>query len=1289
MTQAGKDAAHPDSQRQKAKRVKRGECPECGATLFKTATGMLGRIKKPIPINDAGKSLNGRCLACFPLDKSEEEEAAKKTPVPRTILTYQTNCLNGTGGLMNEDGSINENTDAGANLFGLDFDDDVSAITLDRRIRTNVEEIDNEKLPTEDIQRSHDIYRKVLPSSEKSEKSLRGRMEEYLKDEDGQVRGPMMISLRNEDRNEGNDDEFILEAKWVAPPEQAPPRRVKKAPTPEENTISSEIEIHGPDSANGGRWTRPPLASKSLTPSEQVTKPRPKTDVPVSRRNSDSGSSAARKAFLPSGMFIPSSNDETENCVVYEGPTKGNAKAAAAIVRSDMAIERPQSGKPSAEIFFDFASVPVIEKAPVKLGESDPIPVCAGEVSCFSGDSLMGFVTENSSSHNYDADEYSAFSSKLLIMLDQADGKMERISASKRSKESLLSAGRPDSAEEGHSNNDGKESARKSQPSIEVKVSAIAHSKIVGDETSSHGEVIPGPRRQPLLSPKRGERECRGAQMSPKKKPPPEPKKKIAPKSPERLSATLKKPPPPPLSELKVESILDVKKPSKDIPLLLRHLQNSSTQDHETALLRLTECIWDQGPPAKHQFIANNGIKLLAVTMWADMMIPSAERSAAELFLALVSTSSHIGSDTPSTIAPSVTFLGNEDTEDLIDALLITMQTLIVDEELQQVGCRILCCLASVVNDNGNDGTRSGACLAVLNAMDVHRSSDSVQEWGMRALYNQCVLSKHSDANKATFLTSKLDTSGVMGADILERLLVSGVHHLRNGGVLEWVCRLSWCLTASTTWMSKVFDVRMDALRELLHILEQCRSLDDASPQLQEAVLGTIANLAKVAHYKSFLGTSDVVLLILDTMHGNKEFVEVQIEASNVIANISCLLSPLEKEEIVDAGAVRTIVGAMFAFPRDKHALQEPALRALVGLAVDSEIAKEEICEYETLSVLMNLCRHDETSIVLQQELLCTLLASLYSSERLSSKALQCDSLGALTSAAAAYRNSEKIQGMACLAYRNVSRNVENLDSLIRCNAIGFAVSAMLIYGLAKPIVGNACSILWNIGAGTEYGHQEIAQTKAINCIVNAIQTHMEAPEVIEVACGALWVLIHRSRILREQFVDSECGVESVTCTLVMHPRAPVLLEMACGVLALSSANSRGTAAAVVSDGVGNVLDTMRINPKSTNILQHGAHFLRNTINSHHTFISDAAGVLSVLIDALKAFPREETFLSEACHFLWTIAELSFDAKSKIVALDGIPVLLSIMDPDDCNPIVRDAAFGAFKELTHESATRG
>jgi len=107
----------------------------------------------------------------------------------------------------------------------------------------------------------------------------------------------------------------------------------------------------------------------------------------------------------------------------------------------------------------------------------------------------------------------------------------------------------------------------------------------------------------------------------------------------------------------------------------------------------------------------------------------------------------------------------------------------------------------------------------------------------------------------------------------------------------------------------------------------------------------------------------------------------------------------------------------------------------------------------------------------------------------------------------------------------------------------------------------------------------------------------------------------------------------------------------------------------------------MRSNPRSVLVLQHGTHFLRVVIKSNQHFVGEATGALSVVINALKELSQADSFLREACFFIWTISGLSMDAKSKVLALDGESVLLWLLDERNGTQAIEDAALGAFREL--------
>jgi hypothetical protein len=149
-----------------------------------------------------------------------------------------------------------------------------------------------------------------------------------------------------------------------------------------------------------------------------------------------------------------------------------------------------------------------------------------------------------------------------------------------------------------------------------------------------------------------------------------------------------------------------------------------------------------------------------------------------------------------------------------------------------------------------------------------------------------------------------------------------------------------------------------------------------------------------------------------------------------------------------------------------------------------------------------------------------------------------------------------------------------------------------------------------------------------------------------------------------------------------------LLMETVCGILAFCSRNLRGAPPAVLSSGASNMAETMCNNSRSHVILQHGAHFLRNMLATHPQFVSDSVAVIGVVMNALKDAGSSNAFLGETLYFLWFISELSYEAKSKIIAMNGIPLTMSILDHYRGVPFVEDPGLGLFRELDQESPRR-
>jgi hypothetical protein len=147
------------------------------------------------------------------------------------------------------------------------------------------------------------------------------------------------------------------------------------------------------------------------------------------------------------------------------------------------------------------------------------------------------------------------------------------------------------------------------------------------------------------------------------------------------------------------------------------------------------------------------------------------------------------------------------------------------------------------------------------------------------------------------------------------------------------------------------------------------------------------------------------------------------------------------------------------------------------------------------------------------------------------------------------------------------------------------------------------------------------------------MQNHLEAAEVLEMACGALWTLIYESNSRKERLLRAG-GVDAVLCSFVMHHDTSPLLENAGGVFLSLSARASSSEAIISKQGIGIMVDTMRNNGSSVNILRTGTLFLRNMILICSGSLTEAEDAITSVISGMQA-TTDEAFQAEACNFLW------------------------------------------------------
>jgi len=384
------------------------------------------------------------------------------------------------------------------------------------------------------------------------------------------------------------------------------------------------------------------------------------------------------------------------------------------------------------------------------------------------------------------------------------------------------------------------------------------------------------------------------------------------------------------------------------------------------------------------------------------------------------------------------------------------------------------------------------------------------------------------------------------------------------------------------------------------------------------------------------------------------------------------MLTP-NKDILVEQGKIDLIFVAVGAFPDDATLLRE-AIHCLLCLSTGSASIKELLSEPAVLSVILKLCRRHGSSAGLQ-ECVCLLLSSILPYNGHCRTGIEAEILEAISLSMKNHTGLKCVQEPAFVALRVLSKHEECSELFLRTNVLVSVLEAMTKYDSDKLIQINGCCIVWNLGLS----HVPTkTQAGTIECVIKAIQNHLEVVEVLQAACGALWILMHNSDVGKDSFVELG-GIDAFECIVAMHPDTPALLEKVCGILAGLSTTLDHAQAIVDAEVHTSVIDAMRNNSSAIGLLQHAAVFLKNLLLSAKDYTREAEGAITIILNAMQT-SSDIAFQREACSFLWAISSLSGDSKSKILALDGISVVMRTLEQSNAADL-QEAALGAFNQL--------
>ena len=677
----------------------------------------------------------------------------------------------------------------------------------------------------------------------------------------------------------------------------------------------------------------------------------------------------------------------------------------------------------------------------------------------------------------------------------------------------------------------------------------------------------------------------------------------------------------------------------------------------------------------KREFISeHNVIETVSTLMWADMEIVEVQEAAMNLlFVIATCTASNINNDNDDDSGDTNNnMLSNK--ESVCDSILFTMQNHATVSAIQLKGCLIFASLAATSSDNKNnsDGSLSGAMIMVLNAMSNHGGS---RKAGLQAIHHQCLLSAHAEDNKRRLVESKLE-NGISGIDVV----IYAMEELQqDSAAMEWACELSWCMTSSKDLLKHFKDT---SLHE--HIVSICQHYmkNPIMVFLIEACVGTIANLSSLEDKRNELINLGAFELILDGLRDHGNSLGICCEATVALENF--VLSSKIQDSIGKSEAVAMVVRVLNDMDSPKYT--GVSFRALACMAAHSQEAKERIGTEEIINIVHESSSiYDDNSNV--QEQFATLIAALaIGSEQISDLMIKHGVVDILLDVMNRFPE-ERVQDAACLAFRNISSQIQKSDPLLRRGDTSkYIVSAMEAYRDSVSIQTSACCIFWHMLSKTE--EKELAvNPQTVDYIIKAMQSHIESGDLLELACGALWIIV--DSFDDQKVIVGNKAIDAVACAMVMHPNNTPTLENACGLLSnLSSEKSLAEAIATVQ-GVSIVAEAMRNNGSSIALIETGCLTLKNITSMFPSFVQDASVAITSVINAMKENVKSTSLMKEACDLIWVLSSEEDNIRSKILALDGISILMKCLEQNSDDPEVQTSALRAFNQLAKSNTQNG
>lgn len=410
------------------------------------------------------------------------------------------------------------------------------------------------------------------------------------------------------------------------------------------------------------------------------------------------------------------------------------------------------------------------------------------------------------------------------------------------------------------------------------------------------------------------------------------------------------------------------------------------------------------------------------------------------------------------------------------------------------------------------------------------------------------------------------------------------------------------------------FQQLRNAGNNFLEIVKCMQDYHDAI-DVQTVALQTISNIELSEMDCKLLSSLGVIQIILDTMDGFPNDLELQVSGCRAIWNTSGI--PDSQRAFVDFGAVDVVLRAISTFSNDA-ALQEQALAVLANLGANEDNL-DKIEESGAIELLIEtLGKHASNADV--QVKGCLALSNFASHPTDYSKKIVSSGGGsAIVVSMVLHPNNAELQQRALRALRNLSANVDqNRVELTNIGGIDAIISAMQVHRDSADLQQMGAWTLSNL-AGNDDVRTLIGDCGGIDVIIRAMWVHNDKVPVQEWCSRALHSLSLNFR--NSKLILELGGVSAIVNAMQAHVDAVAVQEMGCSVLCNLATDQQSKMRIVDEEALDAVVLAMVLFSDDAKVQQHSCQLLLQLAIAENFKAMQASNVGELVVAAAQKFP--------------------------------------------------------------------